>query len=153
MLTKEDSSNIVISWQSLAGRELETMTSFYNALFKMAPEMRYYFPEDMSSLSKKLQMTIDVVIDNINDIDALVPELHRLGRYHKSKLGVESSQYPLVVKALVFTIRKAMGEDYQDEIGESWRRMLIFISRHMIAAPPKKENVMVKFFKNIFSNS
>ncbi len=150
MLTKEDANNIVSSWQSLAGKELETMTSFYNALFKMAPEVRFYFPDDMGTLSKKLQMTLDVVIDNIHDVDALIPELHKLGRYHKNKVGVESSHYPFVVKALVFTIRKAMGNDYTDEIGESWRKILVFVSRHMIAAPPKDDNVVVKFFKRVF---
>lgn len=151
MLTKEDANNIVSSWQSLAGKELQTMTAFYNALFKMAPEVRFYFPDDMGSLSKKLQMTIDVVIDNIHDIDALIPELHKLGRFHKKKIGVEPSHYPFVVKALVFTIRKAMGDEYRDEVGESWRKMMVFISRHMIAAPPKNENSVVTFFKNIFS--
>ncbi|WP_436514565.1 globin domain-containing protein [Ekhidna sp. To15] len=151
MLTKDDANNIVTSWQSLAGKELQTMTSFYNALFKMAPEVRFYFPDDMSSLSKKLQMTIDVVIDNIHDVDALVPELHKLGRFHKNKIGVESSHYPFVVKALLFTIRKAMGDDYTNDVGESWRKMLVFISRHMIAAPPKERNAVVKFFKKVFS--
>lgn len=152
MLTKEDANNIVSSWENLAGKELQTMTSFYNALFKMAPEVRFYFPEDMNNLSKKLQLTINVVIDNIHDVEALIPELHKLGRFHKNKIGVEPSHYPFVVKALVFTIKKAMGEDYKDEVGESWRKMLVFISRHMIAAPPKEGNVVSKFFKKVFSS-
>ena len=151
MLTKEDANNIVNSWESLAGKELQTMNSFYNALFKMAPEIRFYFPEEMGQLSKKLQMTLDIVIDNIHNVEALIPELHRLGRFHKNKIGVESGDYPYVIKALVFTIKKAMGDDYRDEIGASWKKMLVFISRHMIAAPPRSENSVVKFFKKVFS--
>jgi len=151
MLTNDDANNIATSWESLAGKELQTMTAFYNTLFKIAPEVRFYFPEDMGQLSLKLQMTLDIVIDNIHSVEALIPELHKLGRFHKEKIGVEASHYPFVVKALVFTIKNAMGEEYKEEIGASWRKMLVYISRQMIAAPPKDNNVVVKFFKKIFS--
>ncbi len=88
MLTKEDANNVVNAWESLAGKELKTMLTFYNSLFEMAPEIRFYFPDDMNALSQKLKMTIDIVISNIHDMDALIPELHRLGRYHKHQLAL-----------------------------------------------------------------
>jgi len=150
MITERQADLIINSWASLAGREFETMASFYNALFKKAPEVRFYFPDDMNQMAEKLHKTIDIVVANAYDMSKLIPELHALGRYHKNKIGIEPSQYPLVINCLQHAIKRAMGDAYTDEIGQSWRVAFVFISRHMIAAPPKTSAIS-NFFKSVFS--
>lgn len=156
MLDKYQKELIVDSWTSLAENKFKTMLAFYNGLFKLAPEVRYYFPEDMNNMAEKLEKTVDIVVDNVDDLSKIIPALHQLGRYHKHKVGVEPSQYKVVIQALLIAIKRALVDaemeesKIRDTVG-AWKFAFVFVSKNMLAAPPEPDNVMVKFFKKLFS--
>lgn len=157
MLDNNQKILIAESWGLIAEKKYATMLAFYNGLFKLAPEVRYYFPEDMGAMAEKLEKTVDIVVDNIDDLTKIVPALHQLGRFHKHKVGVEPGQYKVVIQALLIAIKNAAKDLVEDdkkieEILQAWKIALIFVSKNMIAAPPKPDNKMIKFFKNLFTN-
>ncbi len=149
MLTDQDTKNITESWEYFAGNELNSMLKFYSTLFKWYPHVRYHFPDDLTPLAEKLNKTLGILVDNLYRWEDLVPELHRLGRYHR-KLGIANEDYVGVVKALIYTIKEAMGNNYREEIGDSWKKALVAVSRTMMNAPAKSENNVFRFFKKVF---
>lgn len=145
-MTQKDIDNITRSWSLIVNDELANMLKFYNRLFEIAPQVRVYFPDDMSRLAEKLGFTLNLLVTNLGDFDKLRPTLEELGRFHRD-LGVQNSHYRYVIKALLFTIKDAMDVFYSDEIGQSWKRALIAVSTIMIEGSRKKEKKVGLFAK------
>lgn len=92
---------------------------FYGQLFTIAPQVKPLFPEDMTEQKKKLMMMITVAVRGLNNVEALVPALHKLGAGHVA-YGVKDEHYPIVGAALLWTLEKGLGEAWTDEVKEAW---------------------------------
>ncbi len=138
MLTEKDIDNIRNSWAIVVDDEMDNMLKFYNRLFKIAPQVRPYFPDDMGRLAEKLGFTLNLLVTNLGDFEKLRPTLEELGKYH-GDLGVLNSHYKYVIQALLFTVKNAMDVFYTDEVGQSWKRALIAVSGVMIEGSRKKQ--------------
>lgn len=149
MLTDQDLENIRDSWQYVVQDELQNMLKFYTRLFEIAPEVRMYFPDDMTKLAEKLSYTLNILVSNLEDFESLKPTLENLGRKHR-QFGVESYHYKYVVDALLYTVKQIMDVHYRKEIGISWKKALVAVSTVMINAPKEKANRYTSFLKRIF---
>lgn len=145
---------IIDTWGHLTilghSAKLKLVLSFYTNLFENAPEVQHYFSKDMNAQAEKLTRTFDYLINYLASEDELTSKLQELGRYHKYEIGVESSYYPIVIKSILFALKQTLGEKYEEEIGIAWKTMLVWVSRIMITAPNKKDNLINSFFKKLF---
>src|SRR5215472_11403858 len=72
------------------------VTAFYERLFTRYPETRALFAAtDMLEQRKKLQQTLALIVEHLQDPDALAPMLKELGRRHVGH-SVLPEHYPLV---------------------------------------------------------
>lgn len=106
---------------------------FYNDLFARAPAVRPLFPADMADQAQKLIATLGVVVDALPDVEALRPELERLGRAHVG-FGAKPAHYPVVEESLVTMLRELAGGQLDAETEADWRMAYAAVAGTMIRA-------------------
>lgn len=92
---------------------------FYDKLFELRPDFRKLFAPDMASQRSKLVTTLAAVIQTLDRIEELIPEIHALGKRHVG-YGTEDEDYEPVGQALLWTLEKALGAKWDAEAAEAW---------------------------------
>jgi hemoglobin-like flavoprotein len=103
---------------------------FYSKLFYDHPEARALFPEDMSSQHQKLITMINVVIARLDQIDQMMPEILAMAQRHIS-YGTLRVHYDWVGSALLWTLRRALGDGWTPELEQAWAQCYGLLSDAM----------------------
>ncbi len=106
--------------------------SFYAILFARNPAVRDLFPASMDSQRDKLLTAIAYAIDQLEDLDRLLPFLAQLGRDHR-KYGIVDAHYAAVGDALITALEQFAGNEiWTDEVDAAWREAVGVIAGTMI---------------------
>lgn len=92
---------------------------FYSRLFEIAPEVRPLFPTDMTKQKRLLMQMLTTAITRLHEVEKILPVVQDLGRRHV-KYGVEDSHYDTVGAALLYTLEKGLGDDWNAELKDAW---------------------------------
>ena len=92
---------------------------FYGRLFEIAPQVRPLFPNDMSEQKMKLMSMIGTAVNNLHQVEKIVPAVQELGRKHVG-YGVTTEQYKPVGEALIWTLEKGLGDAFTPDVKEAW---------------------------------
>ncbi|WP_373974077.1 globin domain-containing protein [Chitinibacter sp. SCUT-21] len=92
---------------------------FYAKLFEYAPQVRPLFKKDLTAQGNMLMATIKVAVNGLNDLDKLVPVLHKLAERHV-QYGVKDEHYTPVGNALLWTLKQGLGEKWTPELRQAW---------------------------------
>lgn len=93
---------------------------FYDRLFEIDPSTRPLFQDtDMAAQREKLMATLAGVVDNLDDLEALVPAIEDLGRRHVN-YRVSDAQYDSVGQALLWTLAQGLGTAWTAEAEAAW---------------------------------
>ena len=92
---------------------------FYGRLFEIAPEVRPMFAADMSKQKKALMGTLAVAVQNLHQVEEILPVVQELGVKHVS-YGVKDEHYDTVGGALLYTLEKGLGDDWTEELKAAW---------------------------------
>lgn len=106
---------------------------FYGRLFETAPEVRPLFKGDMKEQGAKLMATLAVVVNGLNNIEAVLPVAGDLAKRHVD-YGVTPDHYPLVGSALLWTLGQGLGDEFTGEVETAWTDAYGLLSGAMIAA-------------------
>lgn len=108
------------SWVALS-QDPETLTeAFYAELFRAAPEVRPMFAgSDMRAQRRKLAAALATVVHHADDLSAIVPALHDMGRRHVG-YGVTDAQYDAVGRALIHAIACFHGPSFTPALRAAW---------------------------------
>lgn len=106
---------------------------FYTKLFYDHPELRTMFPQEMEEQNKKLIDMLNVIIGRLENLDELKGEIIAVARRHVD-YGVKDEHYNMVGAALLWTLQKALGKDWTDELKTAWINCYTELSGTMIAA-------------------
>lgn len=124
---------------------------FYNRLFELAPDVRPMFPDDLSSQKEKLMGMIGTAVNNLHQVEAIIPAVQDLGRKHAG-YGVTADHYKPVGEALIWTLEKGLGDEFTPEVKEAWVTTYSTLESVMTEAaaevPPPKEKK--GFFARMF---
>jgi nitric oxide dioxygenase len=121
MSEADDAARIRASWARVAAAPDLSAGLFYGRLFQIAPEARPLFREDMDVQGRKLVSFLGFVVDNLDDPEALAPKAVALARRHVG-YGVSPGQYAAVGEALLWTLGRALGPDFDPETRSAWAR-------------------------------
>ncbi|MGF1445127.1 MAG: globin family protein [Pikeienuella sp.] len=132
-LTEVQISLVRVSWSAVAGNPDMAARLFYGRLFRIAPETRSLFRDDMAAQGAKLTDTLGFVIDHLDAPEALGEAAHALARRHVG-YGVLPGHYALVGEALVWTLAQMLGPRFDAETRAAWVAAYDALSRDMIAA-------------------
>ncbi|WP_338888984.1 FAD-binding oxidoreductase [Rhodococcus sovatensis] len=108
--------------------------SFYAILFARHPAVRDFFPASMVTQRDKLVTAIAYAIDQLEDLDRLLPFLAQLGRDHR-KYGIVDAHYAAVGDALITALEQFAGNEiWTEEVDAAWRDVISVMAGTMIEA-------------------
>ncbi len=106
---------------------------FYRRLFEIAPEVKPLFHGDMREQGRKLMTTLGVVVNGLKNLDAIVPAARALAIRHVG-YGVKAADYAPVGEALIWTLEKGLGAEFNAEVKGAWLAAYGAVSGVMIDA-------------------
>ena len=131
MLTTPQVELIQNSFTAAVTARDDLVTDFYQTLFLKAPSVRGMFKEDISDQSEKLAAILQLAVQKLGDLEALVGPLHALGAQHV-EYGAEPGHYTAVAETLVECLERAVGPDWTDDHAAAWNGALTFIAQTML---------------------
>ncbi len=105
---------------------------FYGRLFALAPELRPMFKGDIREQGQKLMAMIEICVDSVSRLDELRPQLRELGKRHAG-YGTQPEHYPVVGKALLWSLGQALEYRFDAPTKQAWSTLLDEICREMLA--------------------
>lgn len=105
--------------------------TFYSKLFLDHSELRRMFPSDMGGQYEKLMAMLTAMVARLDDLDTFRQEINAMGQRHTS-YGVKPQHYDMVGSALLWTIEKALGDEWNEELADAWRAAYGIIADAML---------------------
>lgn len=119
-MTREDIVLVQQSWRYIRVIDPVILGDvFYTKLFLDSPFLRRLFPSDMELQYQKLIGMLSSIIAHLDKIETISTDVMELSMRHAG-YGVKPSHYSKVGDALLWTIEKAMGKDFNPAIRNAW---------------------------------
>ncbi|MEO1601627.1 MAG: globin domain-containing protein [Pseudomonadota bacterium] len=106
---------------------------FYGRLFRIAPETRALFAEDMKAQGSKLTATLGFVVDHLDRAEILAPAARDLAIRHVN-YSVTADQYAPVGEALIWSLKELLGPAFGEGEKAAWLAAYTSLSEMMIEA-------------------
>ena len=105
---------------------------FYSKLFCDNPQLRSMFPASMKHQHKKLIDMLSVIISRLDDLSELLHDMKMMASRHEN-YGVKPQHYRMVGNALLWTLKRGLGNDWNDDLQEAWTAAYTKLAETMIA--------------------
>lgn len=135
-MTPEQISLVQTSWAKVAPIADQAADIFYDRLFEVAPGVRPLFADDMAKQKRALMGMLSTAVNGLNKLDAILPAVQALGERHVG-YGATDEHYEVVAAALLFTLRKGLGDGFSEEVEEAWIRAYTILAGVMTEAAAK----------------
>jgi len=120
------------SFDLVAQHGEELMDEFYTRLFESAPAVVPLFAgTDLHHQKAKLLRTLVLVRNSLRDLDAIVPNLRRLGVRHVA-YGAQPAHYSVVGEILIAAMATVAGPAWRSEHESAWRDALAIVAAAML---------------------
>jgi hemoglobin-like flavoprotein len=106
---------------------------FYSKLFCDNPQLRSMFPFSMKQQHKKLIDMLSVIIAKLDDLSEITADIKIMARRHEG-YGVKPQHYRLAGNALIWTLKRGLGGDWNDDLEKAWMAAYTKLAEAMIAA-------------------
>jgi len=110
----------------------QAASMFYGRLFEIAPQVQPMFKGDMAAQRKKLMTTLAVVVNGLSNLDSVLPAASALAKKHVA-YGVEPSHYNFVGEALLWTLERGLGPNWNTDVAGAWAGAYGTLSGYMIS--------------------
>ena len=122
------------SFNAISPKLDNVITRFYEELFKRYPDVVPLFANTTpDKQQKKLSAALKLVINNLNNIDALTQALTSMGERHQA-YGAEPGHYGAVASTLLDVMKEQAGDVWTDEVHKAWSHALEVIANVMLGA-------------------
>jgi hemoglobin-like flavoprotein len=108
---------------------------FYQRLFELDPSLSKLFKGDMKEQGRKLMTMIAAAVRGLDDLNALVPTVQKLGARH-AVYGVADDDYDTVGSALLWTLEQGLGPAFTPDVQAAWAEVYGVLAKTMIDARP-----------------
>ena len=133
-MSPEQIEMVSSSWKQVLPISEKAAELFYGRLFELDPELKPMFKGDMSEQGRKLMSMINTAVNNISNVEKIIPALQDLGKRHVD-YGVTDKHYATVAAALLWTLEQGLGEEaFTKELKEAWTTTYTTLANVMIEA-------------------
>jgi hemoglobin-like flavoprotein len=132
-MTPQQVVEVQTSFAKVAPIAEQAAALFYGRLFETEPETRALFSGDMEEQGRKLMAAIAMVVNNLDELQAVIPAVQDLAKRHVA-YGVRPEHYAVVGAALLWTLEQGLGDAFTSEIRAAWASAYGALSEVMIAA-------------------
>lgn len=119
-LTDNQIARVQSSFENLRGAQLPPTAEFYETLFRLAPEYRSLFRDDLEGQGMKFMSTLAVIVDDLDDPEKLDARFRELGQAHAA-LGITSKHFLPMEEALMESLRGRLGDVFDADTEAAWR--------------------------------
>ncbi|MES2773239.1 MAG: globin family protein [Bacteroidota bacterium] len=140
---KTNSINLVrSSWAIVATMDPVIVGEiFYYELFEIMPEVKPMFSRStMPEQSRKLLSMLSYIISKLDKLEDIMGEVKKLAQRHV-QYGVKAAHYDAVGEALIRTLAKGLGDQWNEPLKAAWIEVYTLLSGAMMDAD-EQNNVM-----------
>ena len=103
---------------------------FYARLFELDPDLELLFKGNLSEQGRKLMQMLALAVNSLDRREQLLPVVPSLGMRHVS-YGVRDKDYETVGQALLWTLRKGLGEAFTPDVEAAWTNVYVTLASAM----------------------
>jgi hemoglobin-like flavoprotein len=129
-MTPDQVTLVQFSFKSVAPIAAKAADLFYDRLFEIAPEVRQLFPADLSGQKVKLIRMLAAVVNNLHQLDVILPTVRELGMRHRG-YGVTPDHYEPVGASLLWALAQGLGVAFTPEVKAAWTDAYSTLARAM----------------------
>jgi hemoglobin-like flavoprotein len=148
-MTPEQVKLVQESFKSVVPIAPQAADLFYGRLFEIAPQVKSMFPADLTEQKKKLVTMLATAVNNLHQVETIVPAVQDLGRRHVN-YGVKAEHYKPVGEALIWTLEKGLGDAFTPAVKAAWVETYQTLQGVMTAAAaevkPAKKGFLARMF-------
>ncbi len=139
MITLQEQALVRQSWAEVAKLGPAAAAHFYDRLFETNPSLvRLFDGTDMQQQHARLLDALGFVIGRMDRLEEVVPVLENLGRRHCC-YGVEAEHYAAVGAALLWTLERAHGADWNADLCAAWSSAYGLVAGTMCGAAGERD--------------
>ncbi len=118
------------SFHLINRRSRDASRIFYEELFRMAPEMRKMFPEDLTVQHAKFIQMVSAIVNSLDHVNRISDYVADLGRRHMA-YDVENEHYAIFGEAFLSMLEKLLDRDLTQSMTEAWEAAYDMLARMM----------------------
>ncbi|HET6852798.1 MAG TPA: globin family protein [Pyrinomonadaceae bacterium] len=129
-MTNEQIKLVQDSFRQVAPIAETAAQLFYARLFELDPDLELLFKGNLSEQGRKLMQMLGLAVNSLDRMDHLLPVVRSLGTRHVS-YGVRDNDYDTVGRALLWTLRKGLGEAFTPDVEAAWSNVYATLASAM----------------------
>jgi nitric oxide dioxygenase len=119
-MTTEQILLVKKTWRVFRNISPETVGDlFYSKLFTDNKRLRKMFPVDMQQQYQKLMDMLNSIVAHLEKLEEFTEEMAAMAQ-RQVGYGVRPAHYKLVGNALLWTLQKGLGPDWNEEVKIAW---------------------------------
>ena len=103
---------------------------FYARLFELDPDLELLFKGNLTEQGRKLMQMLGLAVSSLDRMEQLLPVVRSLGTRHVD-YGVRDKDYDTVGRALLWTLRKGLGEAFTPDVEAAWSNVYATLASEM----------------------
>jgi|SRR5262245_21684205 len=103
---------------------------FYARLFELDPDLELLFTGNLSEQGRKLMQMLGLAVNSLDRMEQLLPLVRSLGARHVT-YGVRDKDYGTVGEALLWTLRKGLGDAFTPDVEAAWSNVYATLASAM----------------------
>ena len=127
------------SFAQIGAKPRQASEIFYANLFRIAPDTRDLFVNDMNRQGEKLIATLSSITLQIGNMERLRPAIEELGLRHVAS-GVLPEYYAATGTALFQMLEQVLGDDFSPEVRAVWEKAYAAITAIMVTAVENRKS-------------
>ena len=129
-MTNEQIKLVQDSFRQVAPIAETAAQLFYARLFELDPDLELLFKGNLSEQGRKLMQMLALAVGSLDRMDQLLPVLQSLGSRHVG-YGVRDKDYDTVGQALLWTLRKGLGDAFTANVESAWSNVYATLASAM----------------------
>ena len=145
-MTNEQIKLVQDSFRQVAPIAETAAQLFYARLFELDPDLEALFKGNLSEQGRKLMQMLALAVSSLDRMEQLLPVVRSLGTRHVG-YGVRDKDYDTVGQALLWTLRKGLGDAFTPDVEAAWGNVYATLASAMqsgAAAPAEAVPVLVE---------
>jgi hemoglobin-like flavoprotein len=141
------------SFRRILPQATEASRLFYEELFRLAPDLRALFSDDLNKQREKFSLMMGVIVKNLSQVGNISEDIVDLGRRHMA-YDVEDEDYEAFGEALLRMLDRVLGAEMTPDIRDAWAaafEMIIRVMREAVNAPRPAESFFARIIRDVMT--
>jgi len=147
-MTNEQIKLVQDSFRQVAPIAETAAQLFYARLFELDPDLELLFKGNLTEQGRKLMQMLGLAVNSLDRMEQLLPAVRSLGTRHLI-YGVRDKDYDTVGQALLWTLRKGLGETFTPAVEAAWSNVYVTLASAMQSGTGTPAEAVATFVETI----